>query len=453
MQLQGTEQPVAPQRETNQADRSVTPSPAPLSNETESAEQQPTPVDTDPKSPTTEPSNAPPTETMKDAEPTLSEWSSTQTMVENEGRPRPKRPREDSKPSTSAEDTSAQLSAIADKAPDDQGVPLSSDWKGATEEETLPTMELRESDTNPMNRRADRLERDKRSGRDELDPSEASASESQSDSEGPASRLTDDTTTLALQPDASWSGLANIPTEVVTAGFTEASAAGITSTSPQMVVPPAITTPSSIDSTAATAAGTTASNGLDPTSTLGASFSSTNDGQRVGSSERSQAGASSVRGPLTPYQESKLVQRVMRGFEQLSEGGGQVRLRLHPPELGTLQMTLRIESMQVFAKLEVETTVARDALVQNAQALKDQLAAQGFEVERFEVEIRSEVGGDSSGTEDRSDRQGENPRWRTLESRYAAMQSNRINESPRDPQTPPARTPWFRNGNNLDLTV
>jgi flagellar hook-length control protein FliK len=88
---------------------------------------------------------------------------------------------------------------------------------------------------------------------------------------------------------------------------------------------------------------------------------------------------------LSQYQETKLVQRVLRGMEQLSNGGGQVRLRLHPPELGSLQMALRIEGTAVFAELHVETTAARDTLLKNLPVLKERLAEQGMQVERFEV--------------------------------------------------------------------
>jgi flagellar hook-length control protein FliK len=453
-QRQPIEQPVARQGETTEADSSVIHTPTSPADNIESAEQQTSPVDSNPKSSMPETSDGPPIETKGDAEPKLSEWSSTQTMVENEGRPRPKRQADDSKRSAATEETSAQRPATNDEAPNPDGIQLSAGWKEATDEQTVPKMERQDSDANPKSRRADRLERDKRSGRDESKSSETNVSESLVDSDGTASQASDATTPFAIQADAILNGQTGILTEVVTAGFTDPSAASVTTTGPQTLatsVTPSLTTnPSASDWNAA---GATATNGIDSASPLGASFSSSNDGQRVGSTAGTQTGTSSVRGSLTPYQESKLVQRVMRGFEQLNEGGGQVRLRLHPPELGTLQMTLRIESMQVFARLEVENTVARDALIQNAQALKDQLAAQGFEVERFEVEIRSEVGGDSAGLDERSDQRGENPRWQTLESRYAVMQSNRITEGPRDPQSAPARTPWFRNGNNLDLTV
>ncbi len=154
---------------------------------------------------------------------------------------------------------------------------------------------------------------------------------------------------------------------------------------------------------------------------------------------------------LTQFQENRLVQRVLRGIEQISEGGGQVRIRLHPPELGSLQLTLKVEGAQVSAKLEVENAIARDALVNNSMSLRERLNKLGFEVDQFEVEIRSDLSGGSSDLLSDANGQERRSRQETVESRYAAMQANRIGSSTNGQSSP--RVSWFRNGNNLDLTV
>ncbi len=158
-------------------------------------------------------------------------------------------------------------------------------------------------------------------------------------------------------------------------------------------------------------------------------------------------------GPLSRYQESKLVQRVLRGMEQLSQGGGQVRLRLHPPELGTLQMTLRIESNQVSAQLDVENSVARDALLKNMQSLHDRLRDQGLQVERFEVHVRPDVGSDASFSQNNRDQSDSNSRWRTMESRFAAANDNALPARSSDPDSNRSRVAWTRTQGSLDLTV
>ena len=165
--------------------------------------------------------------------------------------------------------------------------------------------------------------------------------------------------------------------------------------------------------------------------------------------------ARSNAGPhISAYQETKLVQRVLRGVEQLANGGGQVRLRLHPPELGSLQMSLRMEDGQVFAKLEVENSTARDALLNNIQTLRDRLTEQGMRVAAFDVEVNTDSAGLGTGG---SNYQGDGgtqsqSRWNNATSRFAQQNENRLPSEAR----PPERTPgaaWTRTSGSIDLTV
>ena len=157
---------------------------------------------------------------------------------------------------------------------------------------------------------------------------------------------------------------------------------------------------------------------------------------------------------ISAYQEGKLVQRVLRGIEQLANGGGQVRLRLHPPELGALQMSLRMEGGQVFAKLEVESTTARDALLNNVQTLKDRMSDQGMKVASFDVEVSTDSTGSGMGSSNSQadGGSGNQSRWENSSSRFAQQTSNRL---PTDP-SPSDRKPnavWTRTNGSLDLTV
>lgn len=163
---------------------------------------------------------------------------------------------------------------------------------------------------------------------------------------------------------------------------------------------------------------------------------------------RSEGAAGSS--PLSRFQQNKLVQRVLKGLEQLSTGGGQVKLRLHPPELGTLQMTLKIEANVMSAHLEVENSLAKEALLNNLQSLRDRLSDQGMSIDRFEVEVRtdSQSGANSSSGESASNRQS---RRDQPESRYAIYNENRlVNDVPSEGKQSVA---WFRTTGKLDLSV
>jgi flagellar hook-length control protein FliK len=77
----------------------------------------------------------------------------------------------------------------------------------------------------------------------------------------------------------------------------------------------------------------------------------------------------------------------MRGIEQLQEGATQVRVRLHPPQLGSLQMSLRIEQSQMQLELVVESAAARDAVRNRMQELEGRLAEQGLELQKVEIKV------------------------------------------------------------------
>lgn len=174
-------------------------------------------------------------------------------------------------------------------------------------------------------------------------------------------------------------------------------------------------------------------------------------GDRTETHSDSPRGA--VRSAISPYQQSKLVHRVLRGLEQLGDGGGQVKLRLHPPELGSLQMTLRIESGQMYAHLEVENALARDALLTNVQSLRDRLSEQGMQIETFDVQIASDAS--SSNSSDAGHTRhgfGSEPNWNGARSRFAETNSNRIEPQivERERESSPL---WVRKLGSLDLTV
>ncbi len=82
----------------------------------------------------------------------------------------------------------------------------------------------------------------------------------------------------------------------------------------------------------------------------------------------------------------RFVQRVARAFESAAERGGTVRLRLHPPELGSLRIELTIRNGRMNARLEAETEAARNLIVDNLPALRQRLAEHQIRVERFDVD-------------------------------------------------------------------
>ncbi len=92
---------------------------------------------------------------------------------------------------------------------------------------------------------------------------------------------------------------------------------------------------------------------------------------------------------LTGYQQGRLLQRVLNGLEQLQDGSSSVRLRLHPPELGALEVSLHMTQTTIAATITVESEAARQVLQENLPMLQNKLADQGLQVERFDIQTQS----------------------------------------------------------------
>jgi flagellar hook-length control protein FliK len=84
---------------------------------------------------------------------------------------------------------------------------------------------------------------------------------------------------------------------------------------------------------------------------------------------------------------TRLLTRVARAFSAAQERDGEVRLRLSPPELGSLRLDLRVQDGAMVAHLQTETDSARTAILDNLPALRDRLADQGVRIERFDVDL------------------------------------------------------------------
>jgi flagellar hook-length control protein FliK len=84
---------------------------------------------------------------------------------------------------------------------------------------------------------------------------------------------------------------------------------------------------------------------------------------------------------------SRFFDRVERAFKSAEQGDGSIRMRLHPAELGSMQLTLEQgESGEWIARIETETQEAKQTLLEHAGALKERLADQDFHLARIEVE-------------------------------------------------------------------
>jgi flagellar hook-length control protein FliK len=84
---------------------------------------------------------------------------------------------------------------------------------------------------------------------------------------------------------------------------------------------------------------------------------------------------------------TRLLTRVARAFTAAQERDGEIRLRLSPPELGSLRLDVRVQDGVLVARLQTETDAARTAILDNLPALRERLSEQGVRIERFDVDL------------------------------------------------------------------
>lgn len=120
----------------------------------------------------------------------------------------------------------------------------------------------------------------------------------------------------------------------------------------------------------------------------------------------SSSAAAGANPTLSDGNRLRLVQRVARAFQSASANDGSIKLRLSPPELGSLRIEIKVDGGQMNARLDAETPAARDTLLENLPALRDRLQQQDIKVVRFDVGLLGQSPGGSPQTPHRDFDQG-----------------------------------------------
>ena len=87
-----------------------------------------------------------------------------------------------------------------------------------------------------------------------------------------------------------------------------------------------------------------------------------------------------------------------------------MRLRLSPPELGSLRLEVTVQQGVMTAHVEAETPQARLLLLENLPALRERLQEQNIKIERFDVDLMNQfTGGQPQGFQERNPERPETP--------------------------------------------
>ncbi|MGQ9913445.1 MAG: flagellar hook-length control protein FliK [Thermogutta sp.] len=131
-----------------------------------------------------------------------------------------------------------------------------------------------------------------------------------------------------------------------------------------------------------------------PTAVTGTANMRTDSGGTADAAQATDSGRAADGSPsnLDAAGRARFVQRVAQAFRAANERGGHVRLRLHPPELGSLRVELKITDGVMSARMEAESAAARDLLAEHLPVLRQRLADHGIRVERFELDLMGQNG-------------------------------------------------------------
>ena len=91
--------------------------------------------------------------------------------------------------------------------------------------------------------------------------------------------------------------------------------------------------------------------------------------------------------PLTQAERVRMIQRIARSFNRLGPSGGSMTIKLHPPQLGSLSVQVKLEGRTMTARLATESSAAREVILENLPVLRGRLAEQGIEIASFQVEV------------------------------------------------------------------
>lgn len=154
--------------------------------------------------------------------------------------------------------------------------------------------------------------------------------------------------------------------------------------------------------------------------------------QHIANSSAQGPGETSDTSNLTGQERVRMVQRIARSFSRLGPDGGQINLKLHPPQLGALNVQVRLEGRSMTAKLSTETHAAREAILEGLPVLRNRLAEQGYDISTFQVDV-AENGADSSNNS--------NPGGEQADKQERQSQQQRSYTPNRLPQRTSERTP------------
>lgn len=312
---------------------------------------------------------------------------------------------------TDAEATGAEAAAVSELIPDDPSQ-MPTEPKAATEPSADPSKTPtglateEKSEGNAANpRQADPTQTTPAGKANQVvvELSEANPDAKSSNQLNDPKKAAEDVSAAAAEPETVAPKRSTDPKRSASDSADTRSDASKTSGAPVAAVPTGAITAAQAGAVDATSRDSEAGTSEPKPAPLGVNPVDPGGSDRVGSSGEPQSGTTSpgrLGAGLDQVDRVRFVQRIARAFESLGARGGTIRMRLHPPELGSLQLDITVRNGVMTARLETDSAAARNLLLDNLPALRDRLAQQDIKVERFDVDLAD---GSSGGSPERPD--------------------------------------------------
>lgn len=98
---------------------------------------------------------------------------------------------------------------------------------------------------------------------------------------------------------------------------------------------------------------------------------------------------------------ARLIHRIAKAFTKMGTDGGQIRMKMHPEDLGGVLLEMQVRGRTVEARVTVDSEAARGLLQQQLSELRQRLEGQGLTVEKLEIALRDDTNPDDPTGHDR----------------------------------------------------
>ncbi len=157
--------------------------------------------------------------------------------------------------------------------------------------------------------------------------------------------------------------------------------------------------------------------------------------------------------PVLDITRSDMSQKLSSFIQQASESGKAMRIRLDPPELGSLQIEVGRVNGQIIARIEVDNPQARALVFEQLQLLRDSLQQQGLRVDRLEVELNENLSREFTSDQSGNQKSQEQQQRFAEDTEFAAENKQQADQNEHEKNTSNSPPPQVVGVSEIDVHI